>query len=74
MLYFITTSVVVPVISWISKVLTADSGLYQIPYQFPGLTWENVEHYWERPSRMIGKIENILAWFEKYKPQEKEIK
>ena len=121
-----------PVINWISKVLTADSGLYQIPYQFPGLPWENVEHYWERsplslvgnvttptmlmtgvndkrtpmseteqyyqalkllkvdtilvkvpgashgiagrPSRMIGKIENILAWFEKYKPQEKKMK
>jgi dipeptidyl aminopeptidase/acylaminoacyl peptidase len=118
-----------PVINWISKVLTADSGLYQIPYQFPGLPWENVEHYWERsplslvgnvttptmlmtgvndkrtpmseteqyyqalkllkvdtilvkvpgashgiagrPSRMIGKIENILAWFEKYKPKTK---
>jgi dipeptidyl aminopeptidase/acylaminoacyl peptidase len=114
-----------PVINWISKVLTADSGMYQIPYQFPGLPWDHMEHYWERsplslvgnvttptllitgiedkrtpmseteqyyqalkllkvdtvlvkvpgsshgiagrPSRMIGKIENILAWFEKYK-------
>lgn len=119
-----------PVINWISKVLTADSGLYQIPYQFPGLPWENLEHYWERsplslvgnvttptllitgiddkrtpmseteqyyqalklrkidtvlvkvpgashgiasrPSRMIGKIENIIAWFDKYKNQSKE--
>ena len=114
-----------PVINWVSKVLTADSGLYQIPYQFPGLPWEEFEHYWQRsplslvgnvttptllitgvedkrtpmseteqyyqalklrkvdtvlvkvpgsshgiaakPSRMIGKIENILAWFEKYR-------
>ncbi|MFC3094422.1 S9 family peptidase [Alteromonas sediminis] len=114
-----------PVINWVSKVLTADSGLYQIPYQFPGMPWEEMAHYWERsplslvgnvttptmlltgiedkrtpmseteqyyqalklrkvdtvlvkvpgsshgiaarPSRMIGKIENILAWFEKYK-------
>ncbi|WP_415926401.1 prolyl oligopeptidase family serine peptidase [Ningiella sp. W23] len=114
-----------PVINWISKVLTADSGLYQIPYQFPGMPWDNLEHYWERsplslvanvktptmlltgvndkrtpmseteqyyqalkllkvdtvlvkvpgashgiaskPSRMVGKIENILAWFEKYR-------
>ena len=113
-----------PVINWLSKVLTADSGLYQIPFQFPGKPWDNVEHYWERsplslvgnvttptmlitgvedkrtpmseteqfyqalkiqkvdsvlvkvpgsphgiaskPSRMIGKIENILAWFKKY--------
>lgn len=117
-----------PVINWISKVLTADSGLYQIPYQFPGLPWDEVEHYWERsplslvgnvttptllmtgvedkrtpmseteqyyqalklrkvdtvlvkvpesshgiaarPSRMIGKIENIIAWFDKYRTDE----
>jgi dipeptidyl aminopeptidase/acylaminoacyl peptidase len=114
-----------PVINWLSKVLTADSGLSQIPNQFPGLPWDHVEHYWQRsplslvgnvttptllitgvedkrtpmseteqyyqalkllkvdtvlvkvpgsshgiasrPSRMIGKIENILAWFEKYR-------
>ena len=116
-----------PVINWLSKVLTADSGLYQIPFQFPGTPWDNVEHYWKRsplslagnvttptmlitgvedkrtpmseseqfyqalklqkvdsvlvkvpgsphgiaskPSRMIGKIENILAWFKKYDTQ-----
>jgi dipeptidyl aminopeptidase/acylaminoacyl peptidase len=116
-----------PVINWVSKVLTADSGLYQIPHQFPGMPWEHMEHYWERsplslvgnvttptmlmtgvedkrtpmseteqyyqalkllkvdtvlvrvpesshgiatrPSRLVGKIENILAWFEKYKAQ-----
>lgn len=119
-----------PVINWLSKVLTADSGLYQIPFQFPGKPWENVEHYWKRsplslvgnvttptmlitgvedkrtpmseteqfyqalklqkvetvlvkvpesshgiaakPSRMIGKVENILAWFKKYDNQVKE--
>lgn len=119
-----------PVINWLSKVLTADSGLYQIPYQFPGMPWEEMEHYWERsplslvgnvttptllitgvndkrtpmseteqfyqalklrkvdtvlvkvpgashgiaakPSRMIGKIENIIAWFEKYRQQQSE--
>ena len=113
-----------PVINWLSKVLTADSGLYQIPFQFPGKPWDNVEHYWKRsplslvgnvttptmlitgvedkrtpmseteqfyqalkiqkvdsvlvkvpgsphgiaskPSRMIGKVENILAWFKKF--------
>lgn len=113
-----------PVINWLSKVLTADSYLGQIPYQFPGLPWDNVEHYWERsplslvgnvttptmlitgendrrtpmseteqfyqalklkkvdtimvrvpdaphgiagrPSRMIAKIENTIAWFNKY--------
>lgn len=119
-----------PVINWLSKVLTADSGLYQIPYQFPGLPWEEMEHYWQRsplslvgnvttptllitgvedkrtpmseteqyyqalklrkvdtvlvkvpgsshgiaarPSRMVGKIENIIAWFEKYRTKSTE--
>ncbi|MFC4700214.1 S9 family peptidase [Glaciecola siphonariae] len=117
-----------PVINWLSKVLTADSGLYQIPYQFPGMPWDHVEHYWERsplslvgnvttptllitgtddkrtpmseteqyyqalklrkvdtvlvkvpgashgiasrPSRLVGKIENIIAWFNKYRTPE----
>jgi dipeptidyl aminopeptidase/acylaminoacyl peptidase len=116
-----------PVINWVSKVLTADSGLYQIPYQFPGMPWDEMQHYWERsplslvgnvttptllitgsqdkrtpmseteqyyqalkllkvdtvlvkvpgashgiaarPSGLIGKIENIIAWFNKYKEQ-----
>ncbi len=115
-----------PVINWISKVLTADSYLSQIPQQFPGMPWEHVEAYWKRsplslvenvttptmlltgeedrrtptseavqfyqalklkrvdtllvripgsshniaarPSRMIAKVENVLAWFEKYSP------
>ncbi len=122
---FRAAAVAKPVINWISKVLTADSYLGQIPYQFPGMPWENVEHYWKRsplslvgnvttptllitgeadrrtpiseteqfyqalklrrvdtlmvrvpdsphgiagrPSRLIAKVENILAWFEKYK-------
>lgn len=117
-----------PVINWLSKVLTADSGLYQIPFQFPGMPWDHVEHYWERsplslvgnvktptllitgtedkrtpmseteqyyqalkllkvdtvlvkvpgashgiasrPSRLVGKIENIIAWFDKYRSEE----
>ena len=121
---FKAAAVAKPVINWISKVLTADSYLGQIPYQFPGMPWDNLEHYWQRsplslvgnvttptllitgeadrrtpmseteqyyqalklrkvdtimvrvpdsphgiagrPSRMIAKIENILAWFDKY--------
>ncbi|MEC7452685.1 MAG: S9 family peptidase, partial [Pseudomonadota bacterium] len=44
-----------PVINWLSKVLTADSGLYQIPFQFPGKPWDNVEHYWKRsPLSLVG--------------------
>lgn len=119
-----------PVINWLSKVLTADSGLGQIPNQFPGMPWEHFEHYWERsplslvgnvstptllmtgvndkrtpmseteqfyqalklrkidtvlvkvpgsshgiaatPSRMVGKIENIIAWFERYRESEED--
>ncbi len=122
---FNAAAVTKPVINWLSKVLTADSGLYQIPYQFPGMPWEEVEHYWQRsplslvgnvttptllmtgvedkrtpmseteqfyqalklqkvdtilikvpgashgiaskPSRMIGKVENTIAWFDKYR-------
>jgi len=122
---FRAAAVAKPVINWISKVLTADSYLGQIPYQFPGMPWEHVEHYWKRsplslvgnvttptllitgeadrrtpiseteqfyqalklrrvdtlmvrvpdsphgiagrPSRLVAKVETILAWFEKYK-------
>ncbi|MEE3223454.1 MAG: S9 family peptidase, partial [Pseudomonadota bacterium] len=46
-----------PVINWLSKVLTADSGLYQIPFQFPGMPWDNVEHYWKRsPLSLVGNV------------------
>lgn len=118
-------AVVKPIINWLSKVLTGDSYLYQTFHQFPGVPWENVEHYWQRsplslvgnvqtptilitgeqdrrtpiseseqfyqalkirridtalvripgsphgisnkPSRMIEKVEYMLAWFEKYR-------
>jgi dipeptidyl aminopeptidase/acylaminoacyl peptidase len=122
---FKAAAVVKPVINWVSKVLTADSGLYQIPFQFPGMPWEEMAHYWERsplslvgnvttptllmtgvedkrtpmseteqyyqalkllkvdtvlakvpgashgiaarPSHLVGKVENIIAWFDKYR-------
>ncbi|MFK7863280.1 MAG: prolyl oligopeptidase family serine peptidase [Pseudohongiellaceae bacterium] len=121
---FKAAAVAKPVVNWVSKVLTADSGIGQIDNQFPSLPWENVEDYWKRsplslvgnmstptllmvgtedrrtpiseteqlyqalqiqkvdvvmvripgsphgiagrPSRLIGKVENILAWFSKY--------
>lgn len=121
---FKAAAVAKPVANWVSKVLTADSGIGQIDNQFPSLPWENIEDYWKRsplslvgnmstptllmvgtedrrtpiseteqlyqalqiqkvdvvmvripgsphgiagrPSRLIGKVENILAWFAKY--------
>lgn len=121
---FKAAAVAKPVVNWVSKVLTADSGIGQIANQFEGLPWENLDEYWQRsplslipnmttptllmtgeadrrtpiseteqmyqalkiqgvdvvmvripgsphgiagrPSRLIGKVENILAWFEKY--------
>ena len=120
-----------PIINWTSKVLTGDIYVYQIRHQFPGLPWEEFEHYWDRsplslvgnvttptmlmtgeqdfrtpiseseqfyqalklrgidtalvrvpgsshgiagrPSRLIGKVEHILAWFEKYKTDASEV-
>ncbi|MDH5345271.1 MAG: S9 family peptidase, partial [Gammaproteobacteria bacterium] len=114
-----------PVVNWISKTLTADSYIDQISHQFPGMPWEEFEHYWERsplslvgnmvtptmlitgeddyrtpiseteqlyqalklkgvdtvmvrvpgsghgiagrPSRLVAKVDNILAWFERYR-------
>ncbi|MBS3742849.1 MAG: S9 family peptidase [Wenzhouxiangellaceae bacterium] len=121
---FRAAAVAKPVINWISKTLTGDIYTSQIEHQFPGLPWEEFEHYWKRsplslvgnvttptllitgeedyrtpiseteqyyqalklqrvdtvmvrvpesphgiagkPSRMIAKIDNILAWFERY--------
>jgi len=121
---FRAAAVAKPVINWISKTLTGDIYTSQIEHQFPGLPWEEFEHYWQRsplslvgnvttptllitgeddyrtpiseteqyyqalklqrvdavmvrlpesphgiagkPSRMIAKIDNILAWFERY--------
>lgn len=114
-----------PVINWISKTLTADSSVYQIRHQFPGMPWLHFEHYWARsplsqmasittptmiltgeldrrtpiseseqfyqalklkgvdsvlvrlpdtshgiaarPSRLIAKVDYMLAWFERYR-------
>lgn len=124
---FTAAAITKPVINWLSKVLTADSYLYQIEHQFPGMPWDHVAHYWQRsplslvanvttpalimtgeqdrrtpmseseqfyqalklrkvdtvlvrvpgaahsiaskPSRMIGKIEHTIAWFERYRTQ-----
>jgi dipeptidyl aminopeptidase/acylaminoacyl peptidase len=122
---FKAAAVAKPVINWISKTLTADSYIGQIAHQFPGMPWEEFEHYWQRsplslvgnmvtptmlitgeedyrtpiseteqlyqalklkgvdsvmirvpgsshgiagkPSRLVAKVDNILAWFARYR-------
>lgn len=122
---FKAAAVAKPVVNWVSKTLTADSYIGQISHQFPGMPWEELEHYWERspislvgnmvtptmlitgeedyrtpiseteqlyqalklkgvdtvmvrvpgashgiagkPSRLIAKVDNILAWFSRYR-------
>lgn len=122
---FSAAAVAKPVVNWISKTLTADSYIGQISHQFPGMPWEEFEHYWQRsplslvgnmvtptmlitgeedyrtpiseteqlyqalqlkgvdvvmirvpgsshgiagrPSRLIAKVDNILAWFARYR-------
>jgi dipeptidyl aminopeptidase/acylaminoacyl peptidase len=43
------------------KLLKVDTVLVRVPESSHGIA--------TRPSRLVGKIENILAWFEKYKAQ-----
>jgi len=46
-----------PVINWTSKVLTGDTYLYQTFFQFPGVPWEHLQHYWQRsPIARAGHI------------------
>ncbi len=54
---FKAAAVVKPVINWLSKVLTGDSYLYQTYFQFPGVPWEHMEHYWQRsPLSLVGNV------------------
>lgn len=122
---FKAAAVAKPIINWISKTLTADSYIGQISHQFPGMPWDEFEHYWQRsplslvgnmvtptmlitgeedyrtpiseteqlyqaltlkgvdvvmvrvpdsshgiagrPSRLVAKVDNILAWFRRYR-------
>ncbi len=46
-----------PVINWISKTLTGDIYTFQIDHQFPGMPWDNFEHYWQRsPLSLVGNV------------------
>ncbi|RUO62553.1 S9 family peptidase [Pseudidiomarina insulisalsae] len=46
-----------PVINWYSFVLTADAYSYFTKYWFPGLPWENMEHYMKySPISYVGNV------------------
>ena len=54
---FRAAAVAKPVINWVSKVLTGDISSYQIRHQFPGLPWDEYEHYWKRsPLSLVGNV------------------
>ena len=54
---FRAAAVAKPVINWISKTLTGDSYTYQIKHQFPGMPWDELDHYWKRsPLSLVGKV------------------
>jgi len=46
-----------PVINWYSWALTADMAAYGVDYWFPGLPWDNVEHYESRS--LLSVVENV---------------
>ncbi len=46
-----------PVINWYSFVLTADNPSFFYKYWFPGLPWNNLDHYMERsPISLAGNV------------------
>lgn len=46
-----------PVINWYSFVLTADNPSFFYKYWFPGLPWNNLDHYMERsPISLVGNV------------------
>ena len=46
-----------PIVNWISKTLTGDIYTYQIRHQFPGMPWDEFEHYWARsPLSLVGNV------------------
>ena len=46
-----------PVINWASFALTADAYPFFYRYWFPGLPWEEPEHYWKRsPLSLVGNV------------------
>jgi dipeptidyl aminopeptidase/acylaminoacyl peptidase len=54
---FAAAVVAKPVINWYSFVLTADAYSYFARYWFPGMPWDNLEHYMKfSPISYVGKV------------------
>ena len=54
---FAAAVVAKPVINWYSWVLTADMSVYGAKYWFPGVPWENQDHYMARsPLSLVGNV------------------
>ncbi|MCZ6916014.1 MAG: S9 family peptidase [Gemmatimonadetes bacterium] len=54
---FAAAVVAKPVINWYSWVLTADMYVYGVKYWFPGVPWENQDHYMARsPLSLVGNV------------------
>ncbi len=54
---FAAAVVAKPVINWFSFVLTADAYSYFSRYWFPGMPWDNLEHYMKfSPISYVGKV------------------
>ncbi len=54
---FKAAAIAKPVVNWVSKVLTADSGIGQIDNQFASLPWDGIEEYWQRsPLSLVGNM------------------
>ena len=61
---FAAAAVVNPVINWFSFVLTADMYPYFSQYWFPGLPWDNLEHYMQySPISHVGNVETPVLLF-----------
>jgi acylaminoacyl-peptidase len=54
---FRAAATIYPVINWYSFVLTTDIGAFVAKYWFPGMPWDNVEHYEKRS--LLSVVKNV---------------
>lgn len=54
---FRAAATIYPVINWYSWVLTTDISVLGVKYWFPGMPWDNVEHYEKR--NLLSVVKNV---------------